>query len=77
MRALALRFRLDSRDRGNVETVIFVGALEGLEEMFEEVSLVADVRLENVNPWESRFRIALARHPKLDLRAVWPRAKRF
>jgi hypothetical protein len=44
---------------------------------FEEISVGADVELEDVNPWEHRFVVLVCRRPKVDLREAWPRLRRW
>ncbi|MCP4660740.1 MAG: glycosyltransferase family 39 protein [bacterium] len=50
---------------------------ERLEELFEEVTTAAYVELENVNPWEREFYVAICRKPRVDLRAGWPEWRRY
>ena len=35
------------------------------------------VELENVNPWERRFSVAICRKPKTDVHQLWPRIRRW
>ena len=43
----------------------------------EEISVGADVELEDVNPWERRFVVLVCRRPKVDLHEAWPRLRRW
>ncbi|MGH7856512.1 MAG: hypothetical protein ACREQY_04210 [Candidatus Binatia bacterium] len=60
-----------------IDTVVAVSVpREKLELFFEEVTLAAEVELENVNPWERLFRVFICRGPKGDLRDAWPQMRR-
>ncbi|MGH7819849.1 MAG: hypothetical protein ACREQ9_08760, partial [Candidatus Binatia bacterium] len=50
---------------------------ETLERLFEEVSLAAEVEIENANPWERRFPVFVCRRPKADLHKTWPELRRW
>jgi len=61
-----------------IDTVVAAGsAPEDLREVFEEVTVAAEVELQNVNPGERRFVVTICRRPKLDLRDLWPRTRRW
>jgi hypothetical protein len=44
---------------------------------FQEVTVGADVELEDVNPWERHFVVLVCRRPRVDLREAWPRLRRW
>jgi hypothetical protein len=50
---------------------------ERLDELFGEVTIAAEVELENVNPRDRQFRVFVCRHPKVDLHQIWPSLRRF
>jgi hypothetical protein len=61
-----------------IDTVLAVDMRqESLREWFEDVSIAAQTELENVNPWKRRFVVAICRKPKADLRALWPKTRRW
>jgi hypothetical protein len=62
-----------------ITTVIYAGAweLNSLRRLFSEVTLAAAVTLENVNPWDRRFLVALCRGPRMDVHDMWPLMKSF
>jgi hypothetical protein len=61
-----------------VEAVIAAGSRsEDLAEVFAEVEVAAEVELVNVNPWERRFVVSIARKPTLDLEAAWPQLREW
>ncbi len=66
---------------GPVDTVIVAGisreGLDDLKAIFAEVEIAAEVQLENVNPWERRFLIAVCRKPKVDIQTYWPKARNW
>lgn len=48
-----------------------------LAPFFEEIRVGAEVELPHVNPWERSFVVLVCRRPKVDLREVWPRLRRY
>ncbi|MEM8931507.1 MAG: glycosyltransferase family 39 protein [Acidobacteriota bacterium] len=63
---------------GPIEIVLGVEEdLETFERLFEEVTIAAEVELADVNPWDRRMQVLLARGPKVDLDQVWVEHRRF
>jgi hypothetical protein len=63
---------------GPIDTVIAVYVPRRiLEELFGELLIGADVKLERVNPSERRFVVVVCRKPKVDLHAAWPGARNY
>jgi hypothetical protein len=61
-----------------VEIVITFGeSREGVEETFADVREAARFDHPYVMPYEKRHPIYIARQPKADLRAIWPRVKNY
>ena len=46
-----------------------------LEEIWDEVEVVKEVELADVNPWQTPFRIAICRKPKLTMAKLWPQVR--
>lgn len=62
----------------SIETILAVDIdRQDLDQYFAEVTVAADVLLENVNPWERRFVVSICRRPKVDLRRAWPEIGRY
>jgi hypothetical protein len=49
--------------------------VELLEQIWEEVEVVREVELENVNPWQTPFIVAVCRDPKLSMADLWPQVR--
>ncbi len=61
-----------------VDTWLVVSVSErDLAPYFEEITVGADVELEDVNLWERRFVVLVCRRPKVDLREAWPGLRRW
>jgi hypothetical protein len=48
-----------------------------LKKIFNTVTLVGPAILEDVNPWERQFSVAICRGPKFDINKDWARVKRW
>jgi 4-amino-4-deoxy-L-arabinose transferase-like glycosyltransferase len=72
--SLALTYQLWGLPDRPIDTVISVGySIETLERIFDEVEELARVELEDVNPWDREFVVALCRGPKAPLPDIWAR----
>jgi len=61
-----------------VEIVITIGeSEEDVKKSFEQVSLAATFRNENVMPYEDDLPIYVGRRPRAPIDAIWPRTKKF
>jgi len=61
-----------------VDTWLVVSVPErDLARYFEEITVGAELELDDVNPWERRFVVLVCRRPKVDLREAWPRLRRW
>jgi hypothetical protein len=61
-----------------IDTLIAVGIpRDQLEKMFEEVTVAAEIELDDVNPWDRTFTVVLCRRPKVDLHEIWARNRRY
>jgi len=73
-RSLSMSYWLWGLPDGPIETVIGMGfSKKSMEGVFHEVELVAEIELEQVNPWETPFPISICRRPKVSLQSVWNR----
>ncbi|MGC9366024.1 MAG: hypothetical protein ACP5FK_03160 [bacterium] len=53
---------------------IFIGvgySEETMKSIFEEVSVVQEVDLKNVNPWETPFIVTICRKPLYSYKDIW------
>ena len=57
---------------GKGDIVIVIGIeKKGIEHVFDQVELAAEVELEHVNPWETPFLVFLSRSPAIPLADIW------
>ena len=61
------------RDPGQPSEIIVTAGFgqETLERIFDDVRMAAEVELENVNPWQTPFSVAVCRNPKISLDQLW------
>ena len=61
---------------GQIDTVIGINfSPEFLTQVWEEVTVVKSVELENVNPWSNPFEVTICRKPKITIERVWPQVR--
>jgi hypothetical protein len=59
-----------------IDIVIGVGHdPDFLNQVWEEVTVVKSVDLENVNPWSTPFLITICRKPKMPMSELWPQVR--
>ena len=73
-----MTYHLWGLPEGPIETLIAVGIPpDQLEKLYEEVTVEARLELENVNPWDREFEVAVCRRPKVDLHEIWAKNRRW
>jgi hypothetical protein len=62
-----------------ISTVIVANAAneKWMNKVFDDVTIGAQITLENVNPWERQFTVAICRRPKVDIHELWPKFKNY
>lgn len=70
-----LSYHLWGPPEGPLDTVIAIDvSRKSLDQLYEEVTIAAEIELENVNPWDREFQVAVCRRPKVDL---WADSRRY
>jgi len=60
----------------SIDVAIGVGHdTDFLEQIWEEVTVVKSVELENVNPWQTPFLVTICRRPKAPMSRIWPQVR--
>jgi hypothetical protein len=71
---LSMSYWLWGYPDGPVDTYIAVGfRKETMEKVFHQVELAEEVELENVNPFDTPFRVTICRQPRVPIEKLWQR----